>query len=142
MSAQAPAQSVDVQSSGRLSVRFNGRAVALLLIALAVVLLAIPPLRGYLDERGQLKDLQNQATVLERQNRSLQTQIDQLSDPAFLERIARMPGHGQAGRDRVRCRPRARQARSARLLGRANITDPSRHAYRPATPPCHASVRG
>jgi Septum formation initiator. len=89
MSAQAPAQGVDVQSAGKLSVRFNGRAVALLLIALAVVLLAIPPLRGYMDERGQLKDLQNQATVLEGQNHTLQTRIDQLSDATFLERIAR-----------------------------------------------------
>ena len=50
--------------------------MALLLIALAVMVLAIAPLRGYLDERGQLNDLQNQATVLERQNQALQTQID------------------------------------------------------------------
>ena len=69
--------------------RFNGRAVALLLIALAVMLLAIAPLRGYLDERGVLKDLQTQATVLDRQNRALQTRINQLSDATFLERIAR-----------------------------------------------------
>jgi cell division protein FtsB len=90
VSAQAPARSVDV---GRIadgpSVRLNARAVALLLIALAVVLLAIAPLRGYLDERGELKDLQSQASILERQNQTLQTRIDQLSDAAFLERIAR-----------------------------------------------------
>jgi cell division protein FtsB len=89
MSAQAPARTVDVRSDARLSIRLNGRAVALLLIALAVMLLAIPSLRGYLDERGQLKDLQNQATALEQQNQTLQTRIDQLSDATFLERIAR-----------------------------------------------------
>ena len=40
------------------AVRLNARAVALLLIALAVMLLAIAPLRGYLDERGELEELQ------------------------------------------------------------------------------------
>jgi cell division protein FtsB len=71
------------------SVRLNARAVALLLIALAVMLLAIAPLRGYLDERGELKDLRDQASVLERQNQELQERIDQLSDATFLERVAR-----------------------------------------------------
>ncbi len=63
--------------------------MALLLIALAVMLLAIAPLRGYLDERGQLADLRQQATVLERQNQALQDTIDRLSDATFLERMAR-----------------------------------------------------
>jgi cell division protein FtsB len=61
----------------------------LLLIALAVVLLAIAPLRGYLDERGELSDLTKQATILEQQNQAMQDRIDQLSDATFLERIAR-----------------------------------------------------
>lgn len=89
MSAQAPAQIVDAQIVERPSVRLNPRAVVLLLIALAVMLLAIAPLRGYLDERGELKDLQTQATALERQNQTLQERIDRLSDATFLERIAR-----------------------------------------------------
>jgi cell division protein FtsB len=67
----------------------NARAVALLLIALAVVLLAIAPLRGYLDERGELSDLTKQATIIEQQNQAMQDRIDQLSDATFLERIAR-----------------------------------------------------
>jgi cell division protein FtsB len=67
----------------------NARAVALLLIALAVVLLAIAPLRGYLDERSELSDLTKQATILEQQNQAMQDRIDQLSDATFLERIAR-----------------------------------------------------
>ncbi|MGZ8652201.1 MAG: FtsB family cell division protein [Actinomycetota bacterium] len=91
MSAQvsARAAAVVVQSAGGSSVRFNTRAVALLLMALAVMLLAIAPLRGYLDERGQLADLKSQATALERQNQTLQERIDRLSDATFLERIAR-----------------------------------------------------
>jgi cell division protein FtsB len=89
VSAQVPARSVDVRGSGASPIRLNARAVALLLIAVAVMLLAIAPIRGYLDERGELKDLQSQATVLERQNRVLQDRIDRLSDATFLERIAR-----------------------------------------------------
>ena len=88
------------------------------LIALAVLLLAIAPLRGYLDERGQLADLRQQATVLERQNRALQDTIDRLSDATFLERMAReCLGMVEAGRDRVRDRPGARQARSHPTAG-------------------------
>ncbi len=87
--ADAPdAQRADANGSTS-SVRLNARAVALLLIALAVMLLAIAPLRGYLEERGELKDLRDQATVLERQNEKLQERVDQLSDATFLERVAR-----------------------------------------------------
>jgi cell division protein FtsB len=89
MSTQAPARPVDVKSAKGPAVRLNARAVALLLVALAVMLLAIAPLRGYLDERGQLADLEAQSTVLERQNQVLQDRIDRLSDSTFLERIAR-----------------------------------------------------
>ena len=72
--------------------------MALLLIALAVMLLAIAPLRGYLDERGQLADLRQQATVLEQQNQALQDTIDRLSDADVPgAHGARVPGHGQAG---------------------------------------------
>jgi cell division protein FtsB len=89
VSARVPARSVDFQRTGASSVRLNGRAVALLLIALAVMLLAITPIRGYFEERGELRDLQNQAALLERQNQALQDRIDRLGDSAFLERMAR-----------------------------------------------------
>jgi cell division protein FtsB len=90
MSARVDAAaSIDRPAREPSRVRFNARAVALLMIALAVMLLAIAPLRGYLDERGQLADLRQQATVLERQNQALQDTIDRLSDASFLERMAR-----------------------------------------------------
>jgi cell division protein FtsB len=89
VSAQARAQTADVHDAEAPAIRLNARAVALLFIALAVMLLAITPIRGYLEERGELKDLTDQATQLERQNAALQARIVQLSDPTFLERIAR-----------------------------------------------------
>ena len=89
MSAQAETHSVEVHPSRNTSVRLSGRAIALLFLACAVMLLGIAPLRGYLDERGQLADLRHQATQLESENAKLQTRIDQLSDPTYLERLAR-----------------------------------------------------
>jgi cell division protein FtsB len=89
VSARADAATIDQPPRESSRVRLNARAVALLLIALAVMLLAIAPLRGYLDERGQLADLRQQASVLEQQNQALQKTIDRLSDATFLERIAR-----------------------------------------------------
>ncbi len=89
VSARADTAAIDTPARGSSRVRFKARAVALLMIALAVMLLAIAPLRGYLDERGQLADLRQQATLLERQNQALQDTIDRLSDATFLERLAR-----------------------------------------------------
>jgi len=89
VSARADTATIDSPPRESSRTRLNARAVALLLIALAVLLLAIAPLRGYLDERGQLADLRQQATVLERQNQALQHTIDRLSDATFLERLAR-----------------------------------------------------
>ncbi len=98
MNAQTSPHSIEVHPTGRTSLRLSGRAVALFLIACAVMLLGIAPLRGYLDERGELADLHRQAEVLEARNAELQTQIDRLTDEAYLERLARaclgmvMPG--------------------------------------------------
>ncbi len=59
------------------------------MIALAVMLLMIAPLRGYLDERSQLADLRFHATQLDEQNATLQARIAQLSDVTYLELLAR-----------------------------------------------------
>lgn len=69
--------------------RPSGRAVALLLIVSAVMLLGIAPLRGYIDARGQLTGLRRQASQLEQQNAKLERRIEQLGDPTYLERLAR-----------------------------------------------------
>ena len=89
MSTQARRHTVVVRPSARSSLRLSGRAVALLLIALAVMLLAVAPLRGYLDERSDLAELRSHAAVLEQQNARLDDRIAQLSDATYLERLAR-----------------------------------------------------
>lgn len=89
MSAQAESHSVEIHPSKNTSIRLSARAIALLFLVCAVMLLGIAPLRGYLDERGQLADLRQQATQLEAANTKLQTRIDRLSDAAYLEQLAR-----------------------------------------------------
>ncbi len=88
MSAQAE-PGVEIRPARKTSLRMSGRAVALLILACAVMMLGVAPIRGYLGERGQLSDLRDQATQLEAANAKLQTHIDQLSDPTYLERLAR-----------------------------------------------------
>jgi cell division protein FtsB len=59
------------------------------MIALAVTLLMISPLRGFLGERSQLADLRVHAAQLDKQNATLQARIAQLSDSTYLELLAR-----------------------------------------------------
>ena len=89
MSAQAESHSVEIHAGKNTSVRLSGRAIALLFVVCAVMLLGVAPLRGYLDERGQLGDLRQQATQLESANTKLEAQIARLSDATYLERLAR-----------------------------------------------------
>ncbi len=88
MSAQVD-RHVEAHPTRNTSVRLSARAVVLLLLACAVMMLGVAPLRGYLGERSQLADLRQQAAQLDSANATLQTRIDQLSDPTYLEKLAR-----------------------------------------------------
>ena len=81
--------SVDVHPTRTSTVRISARALVLLVIVGAIAVLGISPLRGYLDQRAQLAELRRQAATLEHQNAQLQHKIDELSDPTYLERLAR-----------------------------------------------------
>jgi len=80
---------VEVHPTHTSTVRISGRALVLLAIVCAIAVLGIAPLRGYLGQRAQLADLQRQAATLEHENGQLQHKIDELSDPTYLERLAR-----------------------------------------------------
>ena len=89
MSAHAESHPVEIHPGKNTSVRVSGRAIVLLFLVCVVMLLGIAPMRGYLDERGQLADLRRQATQLEAANAKLQARISLLSDATYLERLAR-----------------------------------------------------
>jgi cell division protein FtsL len=84
-----PPHTVEVHPTHSSTVRISGRALVLLAIICAIGVLAISPFRGYLGQRAQLAQLQQQAAVLEHQNARLEQKIDELSDPTYLERLAR-----------------------------------------------------
>jgi cell division protein FtsB len=54
-----------------------------------VAMFSIAPIRGYLDQRTQIAELERQAAVLDHQNQELEARIADLNDPRTLERLAR-----------------------------------------------------
>jgi cell division protein FtsB len=54
-----------------------------------LVIAAIAPLRNLADQRAQLAQLRRQASQLTAQDAVLQTRVTQLSDPTYLEQLAR-----------------------------------------------------
>ena len=82
-----------VRRSGRSSTVRNGRittrAVGLAIVSLLVLSLGISPFRAYVQQGGRLSDLHRQAQQLEGQNAHLANRVQELRDPAVLERLAR-----------------------------------------------------
>jgi cell division protein FtsB len=69
--------------------KLTGRAAGLLVTIALLVMLALVPVREFVDQRARIAELQRQTVELERQNAALRSGIDRLNDPAELERIAR-----------------------------------------------------
>jgi cell division protein FtsB len=70
-------------------VRLTGRALGLLITVILVLVFAISPMRAYLEQRNDLRTLQQQTVLLQRANQQLSDQITELHDPTYLERLAR-----------------------------------------------------
>jgi cell division protein FtsL len=73
----------------RPRVRFTARAAVLITLVLILAVMAVSPVRLYLDQRHQIDRLRQQTAALVKDNQSLQQQMDRLRDPAYLERMAR-----------------------------------------------------
>jgi cell division protein FtsB len=65
------------------------RAAALAIVVVALLFYLLVPLRTYVAQRNRLGDLERQTQILEQQNAELQDGVDQLRDPAYIEKIAR-----------------------------------------------------
>jgi cell division protein FtsB len=67
----------------------SGRAAILMIIVFGVLTLAIAPFRAYTAQRTQIAILQAQVAAATHDNQALLAQVNRLSDPKELERIAR-----------------------------------------------------
>ena len=85
----APAKPKPQAASTRRRVRLSARGVMLLVVVSLILLAAIAPARNLIQQRGQLADLHRQAQELQQENDVLQAQVNQLGDPAYLEKLAR-----------------------------------------------------
>jgi cell division protein FtsB len=69
--------------------KLTGRAGALLVAVTLLAMLALVPIRTFLDQRGQIAELERHAVALQLQNTLLRQDIGKLRDPVELERLAR-----------------------------------------------------
>jgi cell division protein FtsB len=73
----------------RHRVQFTPRAAILAVVITALLMYLVVPLRTYVAQRDQLNRLERQTQILEQQKARLESQVQQLKDPAYLEKIAR-----------------------------------------------------
>ena len=69
--------------------RFTSRAAVLAVVICAIALSLAYPVREYIAQRRQIDTLQAQHAMLAAQLRRLQEQQQRLTDPAFVEQLAR-----------------------------------------------------
>ena len=87
----------------------RGRAGALIagVFLIGVLVLAVYPLRAWLDQRSDHTALVAQEAALTAENRALQERTDQLHSDAEIERIARRYNLVKPGEEQYFIRPRA-----------------------------------
>lgn len=73
----------------RTAPRITGRAMALFLIVVALLVAGVYPLRTYVEQRAEIASLRAEAQKLHQANAALEERIDELHTPAYLERLAR-----------------------------------------------------
>ncbi len=69
--------------------RLTPRASILAFVVFVLAIFAVAPARAFLEQRSQQDRLAQQVSELQRENDALQQRLDDLSDPAHLERLAR-----------------------------------------------------
>jgi cell division protein FtsB len=80
---------VSARTIERAGPKLTGRAAALLVVVMLLVLLALVPAGQFLDQRGRIAELERRSAELEQANAELRAEISRLHDPAELERLAR-----------------------------------------------------
>jgi cell division protein FtsL len=78
-----------VAAHARRRIQLTPRAAMLALVVTALLFYLVVPVRAYVTQRQRLDRLQQQTQLLQQQNARLARQVEQLHDPAYIERIAR-----------------------------------------------------
>jgi cell division protein FtsB len=69
--------------------RLSPRASIVAFVVFIAAIFAVAPARAFLEQRAEQQRLVQQVGDLQRQNAALQERVEQLNDPAELERLAR-----------------------------------------------------
>jgi cell division protein FtsL len=81
------------RSQGGDRVRFTSRAAVLAVVICAIALSLAYPVREYIAQRRQIDQLQAERQMLDGQLQALQHQQQRLTDPAYVEQLARNELH-------------------------------------------------
>jgi cell division protein FtsL len=81
------------RSQGGERVRFTSRAAVLAVVICAIALSLAYPVREYIAQRRQIDQLQAERQMLDSQLQALQHQQQRLTDPAYVEQLARNELH-------------------------------------------------
>ena len=73
----------------RPRVRLTARAALLATVVLVLAIMAISPVRLYLEQRQEIQQLREQTERLAGENARLDQRMAQMHDPEYLERLAR-----------------------------------------------------
>ena len=88
-----PAAAPTRRARGTASTRLTGRAALLFLVLTALALTLAWPARQYVDQRRQIASLRSQTQVTKDRVTLLQQQVQQWSDPQYVEAQARQRLH-------------------------------------------------
>lgn len=78
-----------VATVGRGGIRLTARAAVLTVLVVVLVIASIVPVRQYLAQRTRIAELERRAARIEAANRDVAVRIEELKEPAVLERLAR-----------------------------------------------------
>lgn len=70
-------------------VRLTARAAVLAVLVIGLAIALIVPIRQYVAQRTRIVELERRAAHIEAANRDVAGRIEELKDPAVLERLAR-----------------------------------------------------
>lgn len=73
----------------RPRIRFTARAALLATAVIVLAIMAISPVKLYIEQRREIGQLQEQTVRLTQENASLEQRMAQLKDPTYLAQLAR-----------------------------------------------------